>query len=66
MAKPRTRQPTQPAVPAPQRQMSIAFESPLIQAMTAAERASALTALTNLLLQAAGVPAATGAHDDGR
>jgi hypothetical protein len=46
--------------------MSMAFESPLIQAMTAAERASALRALTNLLLQAAGVPAATGAHDDGR
>lgn len=62
MARPRTPQSISqaaPAVPTPQRQMSMAFESLMLQGMTEPERASALTALANLLLQAAAVPVTT-------
>lgn len=55
--------PTRPTPPAPQRQLSMAFESPLLQGMTAAERANALTLLANLLMQAAGVHA-EGSDDE--
>jgi hypothetical protein len=47
--------------------MSMAFESLMLQGMTEPERASALTALANLLLQAAAVPVtAAGGHSDER
>lgn len=56
-----------PTAPTPQRQMSMAFESLMLQGMTEPERASALTALANLLLQAAGSPVtAAGGHSDER
>ena len=70
MARPRTPQSISQAAPAvltPQRQMSMAFESLMLQGMTEPERASALTALANLLLQAAAVPVtAAGGHSDER
>jgi len=66
MAKSRTPQPISPALPAPRRQMSLALQSPVLQAMTAAEHANVLTALASLLLQAAGINAAAGGDDDER
>lgn len=55
----------QPAssAPMPQRQLSIAFESPVLQGMDPSERASAVTQLAILLLQAASVQL-PGADDD--
>jgi hypothetical protein len=50
---------TRPMAP---RQMSIAFESAVIQDLTASERTSVVTQLACLLLQAAGRP--TGDDDD--
>lgn len=47
----------------PQRQLSMAFESPVLQGMGPSERASAIAQLAILLLQAAGVQQ-TGADDD--
>lgn len=57
MTPSRIPRPTRPTTrsPAPQRQLSMAFESPLLQGMTAAERVNALSLLANLLMQAAGV-----------
>ena len=45
-----------------QRQLSMVFESPVLQGMAPSERASAITQLAILLLQAAGVHHA-GADD---
>ena len=56
---PRPTRPTSPS-PAPQRQLSMALESPLLEGMTAADRVNALTLLANLLMQAAGVHAEGG------
>jgi hypothetical protein len=54
--------PTASTSPQVQRQLSMAFDSPLLQGMTAAERANVLTHLTQLLLQAAGIQ--TEGNDD--
>lgn len=53
------------ASPAPmsQRQLSMAFESPVLQGMSPSERTSAISQLAILLLQAAGVQL-PGANDD--
>ncbi len=53
-----------PPVPMAHRQLSIAFESPVLQGMSPNERARAIAQLATLLLQAAGVQQ-TGA-DDGK
>lgn len=70
MARPRTPQSISqaaPAVPTPQRQRSMAFESLMLQGMTEPERASALTALANLLLQATALATtAAGGHSNER
>ena len=66
MAKSRTPQPIPLASPAPQRQMSLALESPVLQGMLEAEHAKVVTALASLLLQAAGSNAVAGADDDER
>ena len=49
----------------PQRQLSLTFESPVLQAMTPSERASAVTQLALVLLQAAGIQM-PGDSDDER
>ena len=64
MTESRTLQPIPLASPAPQRQMSLTLESPVLQGMTEAEHASMVTALASLLLQAAGSNAVAGADDD--
>ena len=46
-----------------QRQLSMAFESPVLQDMEPSERASVVAKLATLLLQASGVQAA-GSNDD--
>ena len=51
-----------PAAPVSQRQLSMAFESPVLQGMSLSERANAIAQLAILLLQAAGVQR-TGADD---
>jgi hypothetical protein len=51
--------PTQPLLAAPlqqPRQLSIAFETPALVGLAADQRATAIHALTVMLLQAAGVP----------
>ena len=55
--------PTPTPTPTPQRQLSLAFETPVLQGMSPNERASAVTQLALLLLQAAGVQM-PGANDD--
>lgn len=45
-----------------QRQLSMAFESPVLQGISPSQRTSAIAQLANLLLQAAGVQQ-TGADD---
>lgn len=52
MADPRS---IHPPVRAQLRQLLIPFDSPVLQAMSASERANALMYLTHLLLQAANV-----------
>lgn len=52
----------EPPVPKSQRQLSMAFETPVLQGMGPSERASAIAQLAILLLQAAGVHQ-TGADD---
>ncbi len=52
-----------PATPA-QRQLSIAFESPMLQGLEPSERNRIVLKLALLLLQAAGVPAAGSDHDE--
>jgi hypothetical protein len=52
-----------PIAPTHQRQLSMVFESPMLQGMSHQERASAVTQLAILLLEAAGVHAA-GVDDD--
>ncbi len=47
-----------------QRQLSIAFESPVLQDLDPSERNKVVTQLALLLLQAAGVPAAGSEHDE--
>ncbi len=51
-----------PAALMSQRQLSMAFESPVLQGMSPSERANAIAQLAILLLQAAGVQR-TGADD---
>lgn len=51
-----------PAAPVSPRQLSMAFESPVLQGMCPRERANAIAQLAILLLQAAGVQR-TGADD---
>lgn len=51
-----------PTAPVSQRQLSMAFESPVLQGMSSSERANAVAQLAILLLQAAGVQR-TGADD---
>lgn len=70
MTRPPRSHPIRPALaglPAhpPQRQLTMAFESPGLQGMTPTERTSAVTQLAMLLMQAAGVQL-PGAHDDER
>ena len=57
---------TTPAPPQPQaqRQLSIAFESPVLQDLDPSERTNVVAQLALLLLQAAGVPAAGGDDDE--
>ena len=52
-----------PPQPQPQRQLSMAFESPVLQDMDPSERANVVAQLATLLLQAAGVQVA-GSNDD--
>ena len=52
-----------PPQPQAQRQLSMAFESPVLQDMDPSERANVIAQLAILLLQAAGVQAA-GSSDD--
>ncbi len=52
-----------PPQPQAQRQLSMAFESPVLQDMDPSERANVVAQLAILLLQAAGVQAA-GSNDD--
>ena len=52
-----------PPQPRPQRQLSMAFESPVLQDMDPSEQANAIAQLAILLLQAAGVQA-VGSDDD--
>ena len=52
-----------PAQPQPQRQLSMTFESPVLQDMDPSERAAVIAQLAILLLQASGVQAA-GSDDD--
>jgi hypothetical protein len=66
MIKSLTLQPIPLALPAPQRQLSLALESLVPQGMTAAEHTNVLTALASLLLQAAGSNAMEGVDDDQR
>ena len=47
-----------------QRQLSIAFESPVLQDLDPSERNKVVMQLALLLLQAAGVPATGGDHDE--
>ena len=49
--------------PQPQRQLSMTFESPVLQDMDPSERAAVIAQLTILLLQASGIQAA-GSDDD--
>jgi hypothetical protein len=58
------RLPTTSAPPRAQRQLSIAFESPVLQDLDPSERNRVVTQLAHLLLQAAGVPAAGSDHDE--
>jgi hypothetical protein len=51
-----------PPMPMSQRQLSMAFESPVLRGISPSERASAIAQLAILLLQAAGVQQ-TGADD---
>ena len=51
-----------PPAPMSQRQLSMVFESPVLQGMSPGERATAIAQLAVLLLQAAGVQQ-TGADD---
>ena len=58
-----------PAIPAPtcpplQRQLSMAFESPVLPDLSPAERARVVEHLANLLLQAAGTPVEGAGHDE--
>ena len=53
-----------PRPPQAQRQLSIAFESPVLQDLDPGERNKVVMQLALLLLQAAGVPAAGGDHDE--
>ena len=43
--------------PQPQRQLSMTFESPVLQGMNSSERSNVIAQLAVVLLQAAGVPA---------
>jgi len=52
-----------PAAPA-QRQLSLAFESPMLHDLDASERNRVVLKLALLLLQAAGVPTAGSNHDE--
>ena len=61
-----TPQPIPLALPTPQRQMSLALESPALEGMTPSEHANVLTALASLLLQAAVNHPVAGADDDER
>lgn len=65
MTATRTPHPTTLASPMLQRQLSMTFESPVLQGLTPAERMNALESLVNLLLQAAGIQA-EGADNDER
>ena len=47
-----------------QRQLSIAFESPVLQDLDPSERSKVVMQLALLLLQAAGVAATEGDHDE--
>lgn len=47
-----------------QRQLNIAFESPVLQDLDPSERNKVVMQLALLLLQAAGVPAAGGDHGE--
>jgi len=63
---PRPRRPlttSAPPQPQPQRQLSMAFESPVLQDMDPSERAAVIAQLAILLLQASGVQGA-GSNDD--
>ena len=53
-----------PRPPQAQRQLSIAFESPVLQDLDPSERNKVVMQLALLLLQAAGIPAAGGDHDE--
>lgn len=63
MASARPTQSTRPELPPPQRQLRIAFESPVLHGVTEAERVTILMHLTNLLLEAAGL-GTEGSDDD--
>ena len=52
-----------PATPA-QRQLSIAFESPMLRDLDPSERNRVVLKLALLLMEAAGVPAAGSGHDE--
>lgn len=52
-----------PATPA-QRQLSIAFESPMLPDLDPSERNRVVLKLALLLMEAAGVPAAGSGHDE--
>jgi len=54
-----------PSASVPQRQLSLTFETPVLQGMDPGQYANAITRLAILLLQAAGVRL-TGAADDER
>ena len=47
--------PTPSSTPTAQRQLSLAFESPVLQCLSSSERGSAVMQLALVLLQAAGV-----------
>ncbi len=53
-----------PRTPQAQRQLCIAFESPVLQDLDPSERNKVVMQLALLLLQAAGVPAAGGDDDE--
>ena len=57
--------PSQRDVPSPPRQMMMVLDDRELQRMTAAERAAAVVALANLLLEAAGVSARESRDDRG-
>jgi hypothetical protein len=52
-----------PALTAP-RQLSIVFESPVLQGMTPSQRANAVTQLSIVLLQAAGAQTQGASNDE--